>query len=137
LIAAVDEDTAAFNEIMKAYGLPKEKPEEVEARKKAISDATKYAAEVPLKVARLANESFLVIEAMAEIGNPNSITDAGVGALCARAAVKGAAMNVRINLQGFKDIDFVKQTISEVEKLEKAADEQEKEINEKVMNAIV
>jgi glutamate formiminotransferase/formiminotetrahydrofolate cyclodeaminase len=74
---------------------------------------------------------------MTEIGNPNSITDAGVGAMCARAAVKGAAMNVRINLQGFKDLDFVNQTISEVEKLEKAADEQEKEINEKVMKAIV
>jgi len=136
LITAVDEDTAAFNEIMKAFGLPKEKPEEIEARKKAISDATKYAAEVPLKVARLANESFSVLKAMAEIGNPNSITDAGVGALCARAAVKGAAMNVRINLQGFKDIEFVNQTISEVEKLEKAADEQERDINEKVMKAI-
>ncbi|MCZ4407601.1 glutamate formimidoyltransferase [Cryomorphaceae bacterium 1068] len=136
LIAAVDEDTAAFNEIMKAFGMPKDKPEEIQARKKAISDATKYAAEVPLKVARLANESFGVIKAMVEIGNPNSITDAGVGALCARAAVKGAAMNVRINLKGFNDLDFVSQAISEVEKLEKAADEHEKEINKKVMKAI-
>jgi len=136
LMAAVDEDTAAFNEIMKAFGMPKDKPEEVEARKKAISDATKYAAEVPLKVARLANESFEIVEAMVEIGNPNSITDAGVGALCARAAVKGAAMNVRVNLQGFKDAEFVNQSIAEVEKLEKEAEDREREITEKVMKAI-
>jgi len=136
LMAAVDEDTAAFNEIMKAFGMPKDKPEEVEARKKAISDATKYAAEVPLKVAHLANESFGIVKAMVEIGNPNSITDAGVGALCARAAVKGAAMNVRVNLQGFEDKDYVNQTISAVEKLEKEADQQEREITEKVMKSV-
>ncbi len=133
---AVDEDTAAFNEIMKAFGMPKDKPEEKEARKKAISDATKYAAEVPLKVARLAHDSFKIIKAMAEIGNPNSISDAGVGALCARAAVKGAAMNVRINLQGFEDKEFVNASISEVEKLEKSADDLEKTISGIVMKSV-
>jgi len=136
LVKAVDEDTAAFNEIMKAFGMPKEKPEEIAARKQAIIDATKFAAEVPLKVAELAYESFGVIRKMAEIGNPNSASDAGVGALCARAAVKGAAMNVRINLQGFKDVAYLEKMISKVEKLENEADREEKEINELVLKAI-
>jgi glutamate formiminotransferase/formiminotetrahydrofolate cyclodeaminase len=136
LVAAVDEDTEAFNQIMKAFGLPKDKPEEKEARKKAIAKATKYAAEVPLKVARLSLESFEVIKKMAEIGNPNSASDAGVGALCARAAVRGAAMNVRINLQGFEEKEYVTTTLSEVETIEKKADHLESEISQIVMKAI-
>ncbi|MCH2215449.1 MAG: glutamate formimidoyltransferase [Flavobacteriales bacterium] len=136
LVKAVDEDTAAFNAIMKAFGMPKEKPEEIVARKQAIIDATKFAAEVPLKVAQLSMESFGIIRKMAEIGNPNSASDAGVGALCARAAVKGAAMNVRINLQGFREKEYVDKMISAVEKLENEADIQEKQISEIVLMAI-
>lgn len=136
LLTAVDEDTEAFNAIMNAFGMPKDSPDEVEARKKAIASATKYAAQVPLKVANLANQSFSIIRAMAEIGNLNSISDAGVGALCARAAVRGAAMNVRINLQGFEDREFVQATLNEVEALEKSADEQEKEITEMVYKTL-
>ena len=136
LVKAVDEDTAAFNAIMKAFGMPKEKPEEIVARKQAIIDATKFAAEVPLKVAQLSMESFVIIRKMAEIGNPNSASDAGVGALCARAAVKGAAMNVRINLQGFREKEYVDKMISAVEKLENEADIQEKQISEIVLMAI-
>lgn len=136
LISAVDEDTEAFNAIMKAFGMPKDKPEEKEARSRAIVEATKYAAEVPLKVARLAEESFDIIKAMAEIGNPNSVSDAGVGALCARAAVKGAAMNVRINLQGFEDKAYLEKTLEEIDRLEKSADEKEKAVSDVVMNSL-
>jgi len=132
LLLAVDEDTEAFIAIMNAFGKPKDTPEEKEERKRAISDATKYAAEVPLKVARLAKESLSIIRAMAEIGNPNSISDAGVGALCARAAVKGAAMNVRINLEGFEDVAFVEKSLAEVTELENSADEEEKKITDLV-----
>jgi glutamate formiminotransferase/formiminotetrahydrofolate cyclodeaminase len=128
LLAAVDEDTAAFNKIMDAFGMSKDSEKEVAARKKAISDATRNAAEVPLKVAGIALESLEIIKAMVEKGNPNSITDAGVGALCARTAVKGAVMNVRVNLQGFEDADFVKKSLQKAKELETKADEMEREI---------
>ncbi|MFN7014149.1 MAG: glutamate formimidoyltransferase, partial [Bacteroidia bacterium] len=87
LLALVDEDTIAFNKIMSAFGLPKTTDEEKQVRTQAIQDATKYATEVPFKVMQLAYQSMDVIKAMAEIGNPNSVSDAGVGALCARTAV--------------------------------------------------
>jgi glutamate formiminotransferase/formiminotetrahydrofolate cyclodeaminase len=136
LLKAVDDDTAAFNRIMEAYGMPKGNESEAAERKKAISDATRHAALVPLQIARLASETFDISLAMAEEGNPNSVTDAGVGALCARAAVKGAAMNVRVNLMGFEDEKFVKKTIEEIEKLERRADEKEKEVTAAVLKAI-
>ncbi len=128
LVAAVDEDTDAYKGIMNAFGLPKEKPEEKDIRKKAIAEATRHAALVPLKIAQFASEAFEVVEAMVQKGNPNSITDAGVGALCLRTAVKGAVMNVRINLKGFEDKEFVKKTLYEAEELDKMADQQEKQI---------
>jgi glutamate formiminotransferase/formiminotetrahydrofolate cyclodeaminase len=128
LLAAVDEDTAAFNRIMEAFGMSKDSEKEVAERKKAISDATRNAAEVPLKVAEIALESLDIIKAMVEKGNPNSITDAGVGALCARTAVKGAVMNVRVNLQGFEDAEFVKKSLAKAKELETKADEIEREI---------
>jgi glutamate formiminotransferase/formiminotetrahydrofolate cyclodeaminase len=134
---AVDEDTRAFNQIMEAFGMPKETAEEKAARKSAIAVATKHAALVPLSIARLALESFEICREMVEKGNPNSITDAGVGALCARAAVKGAVMNVKVNLKGFEDVEFVKATITEAEKLDRDADELERLITEKVNKAIV
>ena len=111
LLKLVDEDTKAFNKIMDAFGLPKATDEEKKSRKAAIQDATKYAIEVPFKVMQLSYESFEVIRAMAEIGNPNSASDAGVGALCARAAVYGAYLNVRINASGLDDKAFAEEKV--------------------------
>ncbi|MBK7306520.1 MAG: glutamate formimidoyltransferase [Chitinophagaceae bacterium] len=107
LLQLVDADTAAFNKIMEAFALPKATPEEKTARTQAIQNATRYAIEIPFKVMQTAYESMEVIKAMVIEGNPNSVTDAGVGALCARAAVIGAFMNVRINATGYNDKIFV------------------------------
>ena len=103
LTKLVDADTTAFNKIMTAFGLPKSTDEEKANRKQAIQDATKFAIDIPFKVMQLSYDSMALIKAMAEIGNPNSVSDAGVGALCARSAVMGAFMNVRINASGFDD----------------------------------
>ncbi len=103
LTKMVDEDTNAFNKIMNAFGLPKGTDEEKAARTKAIEEATVYAIEVPFKVMQLCYESMEVVKAMAEHGNPNSVTDAGVGALAARSGVMGAFLNVKINASGLKD----------------------------------
>lgn len=124
----VDEDTHAFNRIMEAFGLPKGNPEEVAARQAAIQEATKNAIEVPFKVMKLAHESMKVIKAMAEIGNPNSVSDAGVGALAVRSAVKGAFLNVRINTKDLEDQEFVNQVLSEGEVIEKDTEKMESEI---------
>ena len=107
LIKLVDEDTLAFNKIMDAFGLPKNTDEEKRVRTGAIQAATKYAIEIPLKVMELSFQSLEVIEQMALIGNQNSVTDAGVGALCARSAVMGAFLNVRINAKGYADKAFI------------------------------
>ncbi|MDP2387901.1 MAG: glutamate formimidoyltransferase [Bacteroidota bacterium] len=112
LIRLVDLDTKSFNQIMNAFSLPKTTDEEKASRDKAIQDATKYAIEIPFKVMQAAYGSMEVIKAMAEQGNPNSVTDAGVGALCARTAVIGAFMNVKINASGFKDKTFVNEIIA-------------------------
>ena len=120
LLKLVDEDTNAFNKIMSAFGLPKSNDDEKRIRKQAIQDATKYAIEIPFKVMNLAYSSLEIIKAMAADGNPNSVSDAGVGALCARAAVMGAFMNVRINAAGYDDKDFVNTILtkgSEIENL--------------------
>ena len=112
LIKLVDLDTAAFNKIMEAFGLPKNNDAEKAARSHAIQEATKYAIEVPFKVMETSFKSYEVIKAMAEIGNPNSISDSGVGALCATTAIRGAFLNVRINAAGFKDKAFVENILS-------------------------
>jgi len=112
LLRLVDADTAAFNKIMTAFGLPKGTDEEKKARTHAIQEATKFAIEVPFKVMHLCYSSLEVIKAMAEHGNPNSVSDAGVGALCARSAVMGAFMNVRINASGYDDKSFVMEIIA-------------------------
>lgn len=117
LLRLVDEDTAAFNAIMAAYGLPNTQPEEKAARKQAVQAATKTAIETPLQVMRTANESFALIRQMAETGNPNSVTDAGVGALCARTAVHGAFLNVKVNLSGFEDHLYAEQALAEANAL--------------------
>ena len=120
LLYLVDEDTNAFNKIMEAFSLPKSSEQEVKFRSEAIQNATKYATEVPLKTMILAYSSFPIIKAMAEIGNPNSISDAGVGALCARSAVIGAYMNVRINAAELKDEAFKKEILAKAEKIKKS-----------------
>ncbi|WP_430973986.1 glutamate formimidoyltransferase [Sunxiuqinia rutila] len=101
----VDEDTNAFNQIMAAFGLPKGSEEEKKARSEAIQQATLNAIQVPLEIMKTALRSMEVIEAMAAIGNPNSVSDAGVAGLCAKTATHGAYLNVLINLSGLKDAD--------------------------------
>ena len=103
LLRLVDEDTNAFNAIMEAYKMSKGNADEIAKRSEAIQTATKNAIEVPLQVMKTALQSFDVIKAMAETGNPNSVTDAGVGALCSRAAVRGAFLNVKVNAGSLKD----------------------------------
>lgn len=103
LLKLVDEDTAAFNKIMAAFSLPKGTEEEKKSRTQEIQNATKYAIEVPFKVMELSFAAMEICKAMCADGNPNSVTDAGVGALCARSAVMGAFLNVRINASGLTD----------------------------------
>ena len=136
LVRLVDLDTAAFNKIMEAFSLSKSTEEEKAARDKAIQDATRYAIEIPFKVMEAAYGSLTVIKAMAETGNPNSVTDAGVAALCARSAVIGAFMNVKINASGHKDKDFVDKVIADGSEIEKKAMELEWEIIELVNGKI-
>ena len=128
LLKLVDEDTKAFNKIMDAFSLPKATDDEKKSRKKAIQDATKYAIEVPFKVMQLSHDSFEVIKAMAEIGNPNSASDAGVGALCARTAVYGAYLNVRINASGLDDKAFAEEKIKSGNELLEKSMQLEKEV---------
>ena len=128
LLALVDEDTNAFNKIMDAFALPKGSEEEQAVRHQAIEDATKYATEVPFKVLGKAYESMEVILAMARLGNPNSITDAGVGALCARTAVRGALLNVKINASGLNDRAFAESIVEQGEEIAKKAKSIESEI---------
>ncbi|MFX0014904.1 MAG: cyclodeaminase/cyclohydrolase family protein [Promethearchaeota archaeon] len=96
----IDEDTNAFNQILKAYRMPKENPE---TRSRAIQEAMIHAAEVPLNTAKLSFEALDLVLAVAERGNKNAITDAGVAALFADSAVRGALFNVKINLLSIKD----------------------------------
>jgi glutamate formiminotransferase/formiminotetrahydrofolate cyclodeaminase len=128
LLRAVDDDTNAFNAIMSAFALPNAAPEEKAARKKAIQAATKLAIEVPAQVMRLAFDTFALVQQMAETGNPNSVTDAGVGALCARAAVHGAFLNVKINASGLDDRDYAEKVLAEGYDLIAKADALEKTI---------
>lgn len=128
LLQLVDEDTRAFNKIMDAFSLPKTTEAEKAARKVAIQQATRYAIEVPLKVMQVSLQSFDVIKAMAEKGNPNSVSDAGVAALCARTAVYGAWLNVRINAAGYEDKEFVALTLQRADALLEAAKIAEAEV---------
>jgi glutamate formiminotransferase/formiminotetrahydrofolate cyclodeaminase len=128
LLKMVDEDTNAFNKIMDAFGLPKNSDEEKQLRTNAIQEATKYATEVPFQTMKLCFESMQVMKAMAEKGNPNSVSDAGVGAIAARAGVAGAFLNVKINAAGINDKDFATYIINEADSLLKKANELEAEI---------
>jgi glutamate formiminotransferase/formiminotetrahydrofolate cyclodeaminase len=128
LLRLVDEDTAAFNGIMAAFALPKATEAEKAARTAAIQDATKQAILIPFKVMQAAHASMTTLKAMAEVGNPNSVSDAGVGALCARSAVMGAHLNVRINAGGLHDKAFLETTLATAKQLEQEAIAMEKEI---------
>lgn len=128
LLFLVDEDTNAFNKVMDAFGLPKATDEEKAARSAAIEDRTKYATEIPFRTMERAFDAFEIIRAMAEQGNPNSVSDAGVGALCARSAVMGAFLNVKINAAGLKDRTFAKDILARGSDIERSAIALEAEI---------
>ena len=128
LLSMVDEDTNSFNGIIAAMRLPKGTKEEKATRKAAIQAATKYATEVPFRVMELTLATFEITKNMAEIGNPSSVTDAGVGALCARAAIRGAFLNVKVNASGLNDKDFVQDIIAKGQAIEDKAAALEAEI---------
>ncbi len=132
LLGLVDDDTAAFNRVMSALSLPKGTPEEKAARKSALTAANRGAAEVPLKVMKTSLALFPLMEAMAREGNPASVSDAGVGAMAARAAVRGAALNVRINLGGLGDPALAEQLMNEVTSLTAQAEATEGKVLEVV-----
>ena len=134
LLALVDEDTDAFNCIVAVFGMPKGTDEEKAARAAAMEKATLYATEVPLKTMKSSFRAFEVAGEMAEKGNPNSVSDAGVGALAARAAVQGAFLNVKINAAGLKDRAKAEALVSEAAEIAKAADAEERRILE-IVNA--
>lgn len=118
LLFLVDEDTRAFNQIMEAFRLPKTTPEEKSIRKKAIKKANQYAIDIPMKTMETAASCLPFIKAMTEKGNPNSISDAGVGALCIQAAVSGASLNVQINAAGLEDEVLKKSLFEKSQNLE-------------------
>ncbi len=128
LLHLVDEDTEAFNQIMSAFSLPKGTDEEKAARSAAIQEATLYATQVPLKTMKASFRAFDICKAMAEEGNPASVSDAGVGALAARAAVLGACLNVKINASSLKDRDQADALVTEANELAHQACECEQTI---------
>ncbi len=136
LLYLVDEDTAAFNKIMACFGMPKETPEEKAARSAALQEATIYATQVPLRTMKASYSAFPLIEAMAKDGNPNSVSDAGVGALCVRTAVHGAYLNVKINAAGIKDRTIADAILAEAAEIVALTDAKEKEILD-VVNGII
>jgi glutamate formiminotransferase/formiminotetrahydrofolate cyclodeaminase len=128
LLALIEQDTQAFDRLMAAFALPKTDAEQRRDRDAAIQSATRGAIEVPLAVMREALASMEVIAAMAEIGNPNSASDAGVGALCAAAAVRGAGLNVRINARGLDDEALAADLVAQAERIESQAKQKEQAI---------
>ena len=136
LLHLVDEDTEAFNRIMAAFGMPKNTEEDKRLRSEAIQSATLFAAQVPLETMKASFKAFEICKAMAETGNPNSVSDAGVGALAARAAVLGAGLNVKINASSLKDKAQAEALVNEANSLMAEADKAEREIMAIVENTI-
>lgn len=136
LLHLVDEDTEAFNRIMAAFGMPKNTDEDKRLRSEAIQKATLFAAQVPLETMKASFKAFEICKAMAETGNPNSVSDAGVGALAARAAVLGAGLNVKINASSLKDKAQAEALINEANNLMADADKAEREVMEIVEKLI-
>ncbi len=136
LLHLVDEDTDAFNRIMAAFGMPKKTEEDKAARTAAIQDATLYATQVPMRTMKASFKAFEICRAMVETGNPNSVTDAGVGALAARAAVIGAGMNVKINASSLTDREVAEKLIAEANELVAKANAEEAAITAMVEEKI-
>lgn len=132
LMRLVDEDTEAFNHIMDAFSLPKKSGEEEEIRKQAIQEATKHAILVPFRIMETAFKAMEVVGAMAEFGNPNSVSDAGVGALALRSCIRGAFLNVKINASGLEDKKFIVEILEMAGQLEEMANREEQRILEMV-----
>ena len=128
LLHLVDEDTKAFNKIIEGFRMPKGSDEEKAIRRSAIEEATKYATEIPFQVMETAHNSMEVMEAMVKEGLPSSLSDAGVGVLCARSAVIGAYFNVRINAKDIKDRKFADSILAKAEKIYTSAVRKEKEV---------
>jgi glutamate formiminotransferase/formiminotetrahydrofolate cyclodeaminase len=128
LLSLIDKDTAAFNAVMDAYSMPGSTDEERAKREASIETATKNAMKVPLRIMEVANEAMVLVRAMAETGNPGSVSDAGAGALALRASVSGAFLNVRINASGLKDREFAGSMVSKGKILEDRAEQSGKEI---------
>lgn len=128
LLALVDEDTEAFNRIMAVFAMPKSTEAEKAQRSAALQSATLYATQVPLKTMKVSLKVFDIVRAMATDGNPNSVSDAGVGALAARSAVLGAQLNVKINAAGLKDRDTAEALIAEAAKIAEQAEKLEREV---------
>lgn len=137
LLSLVDEDTAAFNKLMETFALPKKTAEEVQIRNSAIQEATKNVTLVPLKVMETAHSGFGLLREMVEEGNPNSVTDAGVGTLALRACIKGAYLNVRINASDIEDKDFVKEVLIKSCDIDSKAKMEEEAIMKMVEEKIV
>lgn len=136
LLHLVDEDTEAFNRIMAAFGMPKNTDEDKRLRSEAIQKATLFAAQVPLETMKASFKAFEICKEMAETGNPNSVSDAGVGALAARAAVLGAGLNVKINASSLKNKAQAEALINEANNLMADADKAEREVMEIVEKLI-
>ena len=136
LLWLVDEDTESFNRIMAVFSMPKSTDEEKAARSKAMQEATLYATQIPLETMRASMATFPIIKAMASEGNPNSVSDAGVGALAARSAVLGACLNVKINAAGLKDRAVADELVNEANRLADEACRLEAEILEIVNSKI-
>ncbi|MDZ7614841.1 MAG: cyclodeaminase/cyclohydrolase family protein [Flavobacteriaceae bacterium] len=128
LLFLVDEDTRAFNTIIEGFRLPKGSREEIEIRKKAIEEATKYASEIPLNIMETAYDSMEIMKKMVETGLQSSLSDAAVGALCAKTAVTGAYLNVRINVKDIKDQEFAGKILSKAKGIAEASEKMEQEI---------
>ena len=128
LLDLVDKDTEAFNEIINSFRLPEKTKEEKKIKKQAILDSTINAIKVPLKIMEQSEKSLDIIKIMATEGNPNSVSDAGVAALCARSAVIGGYLNVKINCKELEDKTLAKKFINQAEKIRKSAIKKEKEI---------
>lgn len=136
LLRLVDEDTEAFNSIMSAFSMPKENDEEKRLRSEAIQSATLCATRIPLQTMKTSYEVFSLCRVMAETGNPNSVSDAGVGALAARAAVRGACLNVKINAVSLKDRQTADALVAEANRIAEEADREEREIT-KIVESLI
>jgi len=128
LTQLIDKDTEAFNEVMKAFKLPKETDDQKEERRQIIQQAFKSAASIPLETARVCGKVIDIAEIVAEKGNKNSITDAGVSALMAQAGIEAAILNVRINLSSIKDQSFVDEAYHEIKEIKKKSREKSTKI---------